>query len=100
MLSTPAKLLALVILNGPHFLLAHHHKAVTYRLIELTGRWGMVDVFVVALLVAFLKIGDVVNVAPGPGVAAFTAMVVLNLLASASFDPHALWLRSDNTQEL
>ncbi len=85
------KLLGLIILSGPHFLLADHHKAVTYRLIEITGRWGMVDVLVVALLVAFLKLGDVVSVAPGPGIAAFTAMVFLNLVASASFDPHALW---------
>jgi uncharacterized paraquat-inducible protein A len=63
----------------------------TYRLIEWIGRWGMVDVLLIALLVATVKLGNWVDVHPGPGVTAFAGVVVLSLLASASFDPAAIW---------
>jgi paraquat-inducible protein A len=67
------------------------HAAALYRGVELAGKWGMIDVLLVAVLVASLKLGDVVEVQPGPGLAAFTACVVLSLLATGAFDPHGLW---------
>jgi paraquat-inducible protein A len=69
----------------------HRHRAMTYRVVEWTGRWGMLDVLLVAILVGVLKLGDIVSVATGPGAFAFTVLVVLSLLASASFDPRAFW---------
>lgn len=66
-------------------------RARLYQAVELAGRWGMVDVLLVAVVVAALKLGDLVNVAPGPGLTAFAAFVVLSLLATACFDPHAIW---------
>jgi paraquat-inducible protein A len=51
----------------------------------------MLDVMLVAVLVAFVKLGDLVDIHPGPGVVAFTTCVVLSLLASACFDPHCIW---------
>ena len=74
--------------------LSTHARARTWHFVEWVGRWGMLDVVLVALLVAFLKLGDVVRVTPGPGLAAFTALVGLSLLASACYDPHALWNRA------
>lgn len=68
-----------------------HHRASTYHLVEWLGRWGMVDVLLVAVLVAAVKLGSWVNVAPGPGAAAFAAVVVLSMLASAVFDPAQIW---------
>ncbi len=67
------------------------HRASTYRWIEWTGRWGMLDVLLLALLVAFVKVGDLIEVTPGPAAVTFTLVVALSLAASASFDPHALW---------
>ena len=71
----------------------HHerHRALTYRLVEWTGRWGMLDVLLVAILLAVLKLGDMVEVSVGPGLLAFTSCVGLSLIAAASFDPHSLW---------
>jgi paraquat-inducible protein A len=66
-------------------------RAMTYRVIEWVGRWGMLDVLLVAVLVAAVKLGDWMDVKPGPGVAAYAAVVIFSLLSSASFDPHALW---------
>ena len=51
----------------------------------------MLDVLLVAILVAVLKLGDVMTVSAGPGLLAFTACVTLSLFAAASFDPHSLW---------
>ncbi len=66
-------------------------RASAYKLIEFIGRWGMVDVLLVAVLVAMVKLGDLVQVTPGLGVIAFAAVVMLSLIASAIFDPHAIW---------
>ena len=61
------------------------------RIIEWVGRWGTLDVLLVALLVATLKLGDLVEVSPGPGLSAFAFTVALSLIASGLFDPHAHW---------
>ena len=51
----------------------------------------MLDVLLVALLVAILKLGDMIDVQAGPAAFAFTMCVVLSLIATALFDPHGLW---------
>lgn len=86
-----AKLAALFLLCAGDRLMAPVHRAATYRLVEFLGRWGMVDVLLVALVVAMVKLGDLVEVTPGAGVIAFGAVVILSLLASAAFDPHTIW---------
>jgi paraquat-inducible protein A len=85
-----AKLVAIFTLTAGVSLRAHH-RAATYRFVEWIGRWGMVDVLLVALLVAIVKLGDLVEVTPGAGVAAFGGVVILSMLASAAFDPHEIW---------
>lgn len=89
------KLVGILALSGGARWLSRSKRAATYRAIEVAGRWGMLDVLLMAVLVAWLKIGDLVEVRPGPAVWAFTACVLLSLAASACFDPHALWLRDD-----
>jgi len=51
----------------------------------------MIDVFMLTVLVALVHMGFVATVRPGPGAAAFAAVVVLTMLASASFDPRLMW---------
>lgn len=58
-----------------------------HRLIDWIGRWSMLDVLLVALLVAAIKLGNWASIHPGPGAAAFAALVVLSILASALFRP-------------
>jgi paraquat-inducible protein A len=58
-----------------------------YRSIEVIGPWAMLDVFLLAVLVALVKFQEIATVLPGPGLLAFTAVVVLTILASSSFDP-------------
>ena len=87
------KLLALLVLSGWREGLRPPSRRRTHRAVELAGRWGMLDVLLVAVTVTWVKIGDLVEVRPGPGALAFTACVLFSLLASAWFDPHAVWER-------
>lgn len=87
-----AKILGIFTLCTGDRLLAHRpHRALTYRIIDWLGRWGMIDVLLVAILVAAVKLGDWVDVHPGPGIIAFAGVVTLSLLASITFDPRAIW---------
>ena len=64
-----------------------------YKFIDAIGPWAMLDVFLLAVLVALLKLSTWAKILPGPGLLAFSAVVVLTMLASASFDPRAIWER-------
>lgn len=67
------------------------HRAWTYRLVEFAGRWSMMDVLLLALLVTLVKLGDLVSFQLGPAVLAFVACVVMSITASIMFDPHSIW---------
>jgi paraquat-inducible protein A len=62
-----------------------------YKAICRIGPWAMLDVFLLAILVALIRFGRLATVIPGPGIVAFTSVVVLTLLASSSFDPRLIW---------
>ena len=62
-----------------------------YRVTELVGRWSMVDVFVVTVLVALVHLGQLANVAAGAGAVYFAAVVILTMLAANAFDPRLIW---------
>lgn len=62
-----------------------------YWITELLGRWSMVDIFVVAILVAMVQLGNYMTVTPGSGALAFTGVVILTMFAAMSFDPRLLW---------
>jgi paraquat-inducible protein A len=65
-----------------------------YRFVEVIGPWAMLDVFLLAVLVALVKLGTIATILPGPGLIAFACVVVLTMLASASFDPKLIWKRT------
>ena len=94
----PAKLLALLALSSTQMVTRHHHKAAIYHLVEFMGRWGMLDVLLVAILVAFVKLGDLVDIQAGRGVIAFAVLVLLSLLASLSFNPTLMWQDPETEQ--
>jgi paraquat-inducible protein A len=66
-----------------------------YRLTEAIGRWSMVDIYVVTILVALVKLGNLATIEAGAGAVFFGAVVVLTMLAAESFDPRLIWDTSE-----
>ncbi len=62
-----------------------------YRITELVGRWSMVDIFVVTILVALVNLGAMATIHAGPAAFYFSAVVVITMFAAMSFDPRLIW---------
>ena len=68
-----------------------------YQIIDFVGPWAMLDVFLLAVLVAVVKLEQLATVLPGPGIIAFASVVILTILASQSFDPRLIWEEAHDT---
>jgi paraquat-inducible protein A len=62
-----------------------------YRITEFIGRWSMIDIFVIGILVALVQFGNAATVTPGLGALSFAAVVILTMFAAHSFDPRLIW---------
>jgi paraquat-inducible protein A len=71
--------------------LSDRNKIKIFKFVENVGRWGMIDVLLVAILVAVVKIGEMVEINPGVGSTAFGLCVVMSICASLTFDPSNIW---------
>ena len=91
------KLIGLLVLCTRRISVGPRHRGIVWKFIEHSGRGGMLDVLLVAILVAFVKLGDFVSIQPGPGVILFTAMVSLSLISAMLFDPRAIRVDSMET---
>lgn len=62
-----------------------------FRLVEVIGRWSMIDVFMVSILTVLVQLGFVGSVHPEGGIVAFGAVVILTMHAAFSFDSRLMW---------
>lgn len=67
---------------------------ILYRTVEYIGKWSMVDVFVVAIMVSIVRMGNIMIIDPGSALVSFGAVVILTILAAKQFNPKILWLNS------
>jgi len=70
-----------------------------YHITEAVGRWSMVDVFVVTIMVSLVQLGPLANVAAGPAAFYFAGVVVITMLAAATFDPRLIWDAMEESDE-
>ena len=70
---------------------SEHHMHGIHALIELIGRWSMIDVFVVAVLAALIQLGVFISISPGQGIVAFAISVVFTMVSATSIDTRLLW---------
>jgi paraquat-inducible protein A len=77
----------------------NRERARLYRVLEIIGRWSMVDIFVATFVVALIQLKPLMSVAPEPGVLFFSAVVILTIIAAESFDPRLIWDSSHGKQE-
>jgi len=90
-----AALLLLVVTAQRRSSWRRNERTKLYRIVELIGRWSMLDVFVVTLMAGVVRIEGFAEVTAGIGIAAFAAVVVLTMLAALSFDPRLIWDGAD-----
>jgi paraquat-inducible protein A len=64
---------------------------VLYRITEAVGRWSMMDVYVVTILVALVKLGVLADIEAGPAAIYFASVVITTMIAAESFDPRLIW---------
>ena len=62
-----------------------------YRVTEFIGRWSMIDIFVVAILVALVQLDGVMAIYPGPAALSFASVVIFTMLSAMIFDSRIIW---------
>lgn len=62
-----------------------------FRVIDFIGRWSMIDVFMISILVAVVRFGFLASVRAEHGIVAFAGVVVLTIFAAEAFDPRLMW---------
>jgi paraquat-inducible protein A len=75
-------------------------RTMLYRLTESIGRWSMIDIFVITILVAVVKLGALATIDAGPGAVAFAGVVVVTMFAAMSFDPRLIWDSMENDSRI
>ncbi len=66
-------------------------RAALYRIVEAVGRWSMIDIFMISILVALVQLGELATIEPGIGAVSFAAVVVITMIAAMTFDPRLMW---------
>ena len=74
-----------------HSPVSARQRTVMYQITEFIGKWSMVDVFVVAILVALVHLGGVLSIRPGLAAVCFASLVINTMIAAESFDPRLIW---------
>jgi len=72
-----------------------------YEVVEFVGRWSMIDVFVIAVLSALVRMGRLMSIYPAIGALLFALVVILTMFAALTFDPRLTWdrVREKSTEE-
>ena len=74
-------------------------RTVIYRITENIGRWSMIDIFMISILVGLVKLGAVATVEAGIGATSFAGVVVLTMIAAMNFDARLIWDTAEATDE-
>jgi len=70
-----------------------------YEVVEFVGRWSMIDVFVIAVLSALVRIGGLMNIYPAMGALMFALVVIMTMFAAMTFDPRLSWDREPESSQ-
>jgi paraquat-inducible protein A len=74
-------------------------RTVMYRITEAVGRWSMVDIFMISILAALVKLGSLATIQADTGAVFFAAVVILTMFAAMAFDPRLLWDAMENAHD-
>ncbi len=83
--------------NLPHR--GHRPRTKLYLAAEFIGKWSMIDVFVVAILVALVHLGGLIVIQPGIAAYSFAGVVLITMVAAENFDPRLMWDQLDKNND-
>ncbi|MBU2963894.1 paraquat-inducible protein A [Amphritea sp. 2_MG-2023] len=66
-------------------------KTLMFRIVEWIGRWSMLDVFVIGILVALVQLGNIAHIEGNDGATAFAVVVLLTMFSAIVFDTRLIW---------
>ena len=66
-------------------------RTLLYRFVEWIGRWSMLDIFVIAILVTLVEMGSIAEIQGGIAAFFFGISVIFTMLAAFAFDPRLIW---------
>ncbi|MEH6404340.1 MAG: paraquat-inducible protein A [Sneathiella sp.] len=72
-------------------------RTILYRIVDAIGRWSMIDVFMISILIALVKLKALATVEAEPGAIAFAGVVILTMFAAMTFDPRLIWDQVEDT---
>ncbi|WP_457605630.1 paraquat-inducible protein A [Nitratifractor sp.] len=78
---------------------SRHARLKLYNLTELVGRWSMVDVYVVSIMIALVHFGGLTEISAGMGAVFFLLVVIITMVAAMNFDPRLIWDAPRGTQQ-
>ncbi|TDJ05599.1 MAG: paraquat-inducible membrane protein A [Deltaproteobacteria bacterium] len=62
-----------------------------YKIVEFIGKWSMVDIFMISILMALVKLGTIVTIVAGKGATFFGLVVFFTMIAASTFDVRLVW---------
>jgi len=88
------KIIALAVISlAAHFKwkLNPKRQLIAYTIVEWVGRWSILDLFVISIMMAVFDKGNLLSVYPGIAATSFTVVVISTLFAAQSFDTRLIW---------
>ncbi|WP_428772521.1 PqiA/YebS family transporter subunit [Vibrio sp.] len=89
-----AKILGLVyLLVSIHWrhALNPRHRMIIYFVVKWIGKWSIMDLFVISIMITLVDRGQILDFTPGYGAVAFGMVVILTMMATESLDPRLIW---------
>jgi hypothetical protein len=83
-------MLSLLISAKFKLLLPIEKLSLQYRITEMVGRWSMIDIFVIIIMMTSFHT-NIARVTPGPAAIYFCLVVILTMLSAYFFDIRLLW---------
>lgn len=93
-------IIMLYLLMSIHF---HWHHSIKWQMrllhiVHFVGRWSMLDLFVLALMMSLVSRGQIIDFSVGPAAFYFGAAVFLTMISTSQFDSRLLWKIYDRKQ--
>ncbi|MCB2169543.1 MAG: paraquat-inducible protein A [Deltaproteobacteria bacterium] len=74
------------------------HLARVFRLLGFLKPWGMLEIFMLGILVSAVKLGKMATIIPGVALFAFLALIFVQAAMAVTLDSHLIWEQLDRHQ--